>query len=75
LLRPELAGLWHAAIWIAASDDVRSERMLERNGIEPGSPRAARYTGAAEIYEREAHPMDAATAIVGNTDPARPRRR
>ena len=48
--------------------------MLARDGIEPGSEHALRHEGAQELYERDARPRDAASAIVDNTDPDRPKR-
>ena len=45
------------------------ERLLAREGVEPGSELALRYSGAQELYERDARPRDAASAIVDNTDP------
>ena len=71
--RPELRGLWNASIWLDADAGVRSERMVIRDGIEPGSARAERYAGAYKLYEK-AKPRDAATIIVDNTDPDAPKR-
>ena len=73
LNRPELRGLWNASIWLDADAKVRSQRMLDRDGIEPGSERADRYSGAFTLYEKT-KPRDAATIIIDNTDPDAPLR-
>lgn len=72
--RPELRGVWNHTIWLDADAEVRDARLLAREGIAPGSDLAARYTGADELYERDAHPRQAAVAIIDNTDPDHPRR-
>lgn len=72
LNRPELRGSWNFTVWVDADAAVRAERMLLRDEIEPDSERALRYSGAQELYERDARPRDAASAIVDNTDPDRP---
>jgi uridine kinase len=72
--RPELRGVWNYTIWLDADDAVRAERLHARDGIDPGSELAARYEGAHELYERDAHPRQAAIAIIDNTDPEHPRR-
>lgn len=74
LNRPELRGVWNYTIWVEADAAVRAERMLHRDGIAPGSEAAERYRGAQELYEREAHPREAAIAIIDDTDPEHPRR-
>ena len=73
LLRPELRGLWNTAIWLDAKAAVRDDRLLERSGIEPGSSRAKRYTGAYKLYEKT-KPRDVAQIVIENTDPDHPRR-
>ncbi len=73
LNRPELRALWSASIWLDADTAVRELRMLDRDGIEPNTPRAARYEGAQKLYDKTG-PRDAATIIVDNTDPDHPRR-
>lgn len=73
LNRPELRGLWNASIWLDADAKVRSRRMRERDGIEPGTPRAERYAGAQKLYEKT-KPREAATIVVDNTDPDAPQR-
>ena len=72
--RPELRGVWNYTIWLDADDEVRARRLKDRDGIEPGSELAARYEGAHDLYERDAHPRQAAIAIIDNTDPEHPRR-
>jgi uridine kinase len=76
LLRPELAGVWNFAIWLDAPDEVRRERMIERDGSHPESDSALgqRYLGAQELYQREAKPRAAASAIIDNSDYDHPRR-
>lgn len=76
LLRPELRGIWNFSIWLDAPDDVRRERMIERDGSHPESdePRGRRYLGGQERYQRESSPRSAASAIVDNTDYEHPRR-
>jgi uridine kinase len=74
LNRPELRGLWNYSVWLDAADEVRAARMAERDGVEPGTSRSRRYELANELYEHDAHPRDAASAIVDNTDPDRPKR-
>jgi len=71
LNRPELRDLWDASIWLDADAKVRTQRMLERDGIEPRSERAHRYAGAFKLYEKT-KPREAATLIVDNTDPDKP---
>jgi uridine kinase len=73
LNRPELRGLWNASIWLDADAAVRQQRMLARDGIEPGTPRAERDEGAQKLYEKS-KPREAATIVVDNTDPDHPRR-
>jgi uridine kinase len=73
LNRPELRGLWNASVWLEADAAVRSQRMLDRDGIAPDSARAERYEGAQRLYEKT-KPREAATSIIDNTDPDAPRR-
>lgn len=72
--RPELRGVWNYSLWLDADDEVRAERLRERDGIEPGSELAARFEGAHELYQRDARPREVAMAIIDNTDAAHPRR-
>jgi uridine kinase len=73
LQRPELHGIWNAVIWLDVDPDERERRLRERDGIEPGTPRAERYAGALKLYEKT-KPRDAATIIIDNTDPDSPKR-
>lgn len=76
LLRPELKGIWNFSVWLDAPAEVRRERMIERDGSHPelDEPRGQRYLGAQELYQREASPRTAASAIIDNTDYDHPRR-
>lgn len=76
LLRPELAGIWNFAIWLDAPDAVRRERMIERDGSHPefDTPLGQRYLGGQELYQLDAKPRTAASAIIDNTDVGYPRR-
>jgi uridine kinase len=76
LLRPELKGIWNVSVWLDAPDDVRRERMIERDGSHPGfdEPRGQRYLAGQARYQREATPRTAASAIIDNTDYDHPRR-
>jgi uridine kinase len=73
LNRPELRGLWNASIWLDTDAKVRTQRMLDRDGVEPGSERAERYAGAFKLYEKT-KPREAASIIIDNTDPDAPLR-
>lgn len=75
LLRPELKGIWNFTVWLDAPFEVRRERIV-RDGSHPesGTPLDQRYLGGQELYEREASPRTAASAIVDNTDYDHPRR-
>jgi uridine kinase len=76
LLRPELRGLWNWSVWLDVPIDVAYRRMAERDGSDPDFRAAsnARYRVGFELYERDARPRAAASAIVDNTEPAHPRR-
>lgn len=76
LLRPELKGIWNFTIWLDAPDEVRRDRMIERDGSHPesDSPLGKRYSGGQELYQREAAPRTAASAIIDNSDYDHPRR-
>jgi uridine kinase len=73
LNRPELRGVWNAVVWLDADPSERERRIEARDGLAPGSPTAARYTGAFDLYART-DPRTAATILVENTDPQAPRR-
>lgn len=76
LHRPELRGLWNWSVWLDAPVDVVFARMAVRDGTDPDflAPSNARYREGQELYERDAAPRRAASAIVDNTDFAHPRR-
>jgi uridine kinase len=76
LLRPELKGIWNFSIWLDVPDEVRLERMIERDGShhEAESALGQRYLGAQEQYQRDASPRTAASAIIDNSDYDHPRR-
>ena len=63
LLRPELKGIWNFS--------VRLDSFLEEVEEAEEQPRDA---GAEALYEREAGPRTAASAIVNVSDPDHPRR-
>jgi uridine kinase len=71
LNRPELKGLWNYSIWLDASAEVTTARMIERDGIETNP---TRYTDGQELYLTEAKPREAATSIVDNNDYDHPKR-
>ena len=76
LQSPETQGIWNWTVWLEAPFAVAYARVSERDGTDPDpdAPANARYRGGQEIYLREARPSAAASAIVDNTDPARPLR-
>jgi uridine kinase len=76
LLRPELRGIWHWAVWLDVPVDVAAARVAGRDGTDPDPWAAsnARYREGQELYLRDADPRAAASAIVDNTDVDHPRR-
>ncbi|GAA2005246.1 uridine kinase [Microbacterium ulmi] len=76
LHRPELRGLWNWSLWLDVPIDVAFLRMAARDGGDPDflAESNARYRVGFDLYEREAKPRVAASAIVDNTDPAHPAR-
>lgn len=76
LNRPELRGLWNWSVWLDVPVDVVFQRMAQRDGTDPDflAPSNTRYREGQELYEREAEPRLAASAIVDNTDFDHPRR-
>lgn len=64
LLRPELTGIWNFSVRLDSAIDGE----LEREGETP------REAGAEQLYEKDASPRAAASAIVNVTDPDHPRR-
>lgn len=75
LLRPELVGIWNFSVWLEVPDVVRRARMVERDSSHPelDEPRGQRYLGGQELYQREAAPRVAASAVVDNTNYDHPR--
>jgi uridine kinase len=76
LHRPELRGLWDWSVWLDVPVDVVFRRMADRDGTDPDflAPSNARYREGQELYQRDASPRLAASAIVDNTDFEHPRR-
>lgn len=74
LLRPELRGLWNWSLWLEVSPEVAYARMALRDGCDPDPdhPSNARYRQGLLLYQREARPSAAASAIVDNNDVAAP---
>lgn len=75
LQRPQLAGKWHAVLFLEASEDVRGSRLRARDGAHPlvSHESHRRYREAHDHYERVASPRSKAWAIVDNTDWRAPR--
>lgn len=71
LNRPELRGLWNYSIWLEVPKTAAKARLEELNGPDGLSKR---YPDGQKLYEKEAKPSTAASAIVDNVDPAHPRR-
>jgi len=76
LHRPELRDLWDWSVWLEVPFDVAYARMAVRDGRDPDplAPSNRRYREGQLMYLREARPMAAASAVVDNSDPARPLR-
>jgi len=76
LHRPELRGLWNWSVWLDVPVDVAAQRIALRDGSDPSpaAPSNARYRDGQELYLKESEPRAEASAIVDNTDLARPRR-
>lgn len=76
--RPELAGAWDYRIFVEIPLALSLERALTRDLALLGSAEVVReryegrYQPAQEHYLATVRPMDAADAVVENTDPARP---
>jgi uridine kinase len=71
LNRPELRGIWNYSIWLEVDPEVAAARMLVRDGR---SPNPDRYRDGQKLYIAEAHPREAATAIIDNSDFNHPKR-
>ncbi len=76
LNRPELSGIWNYSILLEVPWDVAYARLAERDARDPdaGSLANARYRDGQDLYFAEADPRQVASALVDNTDPARPTR-
>lgn len=76
LLRAELRGIWNFTVWLDAPDEVRRDRMIARDGSHPSAdePLGQRYLGAQELYQQDAAPRAAASALIDNADYDHPRR-
>ncbi|TDN88566.1 uridine kinase [Microbacterium sp. BK668] len=76
LHRPELRGLWDWSVWLDVPIDVAYRRVAERDGTDPDflAPSNARYREGQDLYQRDAAPRAAASAIVDNTDLEHPTR-
>jgi uridine kinase len=76
LQRPELAGVWDAAIWVDVPFDVSVPRGNSRFGghhdPDPDAESNRRYVGGQRLYVAESDPRGRATWVVDNTDLDRP---
>ena len=68
LLRPELKGIWNFSVRLDSAVEAATESATEDAG------ETSREAGAEALYEREAGPRAAASAIVNVRDPEHPRR-
>ena len=73
LNRSELAGLWNYSIWLYSFPERPVAGGGPGEGPDPVSHATASLTAHA-LYEAEAHPRDAAVAIIDNSDVEHPRR-
>lgn len=76
LHRPLLRGVWDWSVWLEVPFQTAYARLALRDGCDPDphAPSNSRYLLGQELYLREAAPREAASAIVDNSDLARPRR-
>jgi uridine kinase len=74
LNRPLLRGLWDWSVWLDVPFGVAYARMALRDGCDPDPLAAAnsRYYEGQQLYLREANPIEAASAVVDNSDLAHP---
>jgi uridine kinase len=78
LQRPELAGCWEYAVFVAVPPAVALARALVRDAPRFGGAAAARaryrrrYLPAQRQYLARCRPEERADAVVGNADPAAP---
>ncbi|WP_106816167.1 nucleoside/nucleotide kinase family protein [Microbacterium timonense] len=75
LHRRELRELWDWSVWLDVPVEIAARRLALRDGSDPDpeAPSNARYRQGQELYLREAHPRDAASVVVDNSDLAHPR--
>lgn len=71
LQRPELDGIWDAAVWVDAPFTVTvpraNARFPGRHEGDPEAPSNKRYVGGQRLYLEEADPRSQATWIFDNT--------
>ena len=76
LQRPELDGVWDAAVWVDVPFEVSVPRGNARFGAgndpDPEAASNARYVGGQRLYLAEADPRARATWVFDNTDLDRP---
>ncbi|GAA4625792.1 uridine kinase [Cellulomonas oligotrophica] len=72
LHRDELAPFWHLSVYLDAPLTTSTRRMAERDGWDPATEPAHRYTGAQRLYLRSARPWERATHVLDTTDLAAP---
>jgi uridine kinase len=79
LLRPELRNAWDLAIFVSVDPEESLRRALGRDIELFGSAEDAerryrrRYLPGQQLYLEEAGPLDRASLVVANDDPAAPR--
>ena len=79
LQRPELAGGFDVAVYVATSDDIATGRGITRDAALLGGADAARdlyaarYRPAVELYEQLCTPEARADAVLHNDDLTHPR--
>lgn len=74
LHRVELRELWDWSLWLDVPWTPVAQRMAQRDRRDPAAPADVRHRGGHELYLRDADPRSAASVIVENVDPLRPRR-
>lgn len=74
LHRPELRDLWDWSVWLEVPFEVAYARMAVRDGCDPDprAPSNLRYFEGQQLYLQEARPIEAASAVVDNSDLAHP---
>lgn len=71
LNRPQLQSIWNYSIFLEVPWAIAYARLAVEIGVDadPYTLQNARYLGGQERYIADAHPREAASAIVDNTDP------